>query len=47
LISQVEELEMSEHYSESPLQPGDRAPNIVLEAITRDGQIAIDDYRGQ
>jgi peroxiredoxin len=43
----VEELEMSEHYSESPLQPGDRAPNIVLEAITRVGQIAIDDYRGQ
>lgn len=38
---------MSEHRSEGPLQPGDRAPNIVLEAITRDGQIAIDDYRGQ
>lgn len=38
---------MSERHSEGPLQPGDRAPNIVLEAITRDGQIAIDDYRGQ
>jgi peroxiredoxin len=38
---------MFEHHSEGPLQPGDRAPNIVLEAITRDGQIAIDDYRGQ
>lgn len=38
---------MSECHSEGPLQPGDRAPNIVLEAITRDGQIAIDDYRGQ
>jgi peroxiredoxin len=38
---------MSEHHSEGPLQPGERAPNIVLEAITREGQIAIDDYRGQ
>ena len=38
---------MSERHPEGPLQPGDRAPNIVLEAITRDGQIAIDDYRGQ
>jgi peroxiredoxin len=38
---------MSERHSEGPLQPGERAPNIVLEAITRDGQIAIDDYRGQ
>jgi peroxiredoxin len=45
--NQLEELDMSEHHSEGPLQPGDRAPNIVLEAITRDGQIAIDDYRGQ
>jgi peroxiredoxin len=40
-------MEMSERHSEGPLQPGDRAPNIVLEAITRDGQIAIDDFRGQ
>jgi peroxiredoxin len=38
---------MSERHSEGPLQPGDRAPNIVLEAITHDGKIAIDDYRGQ
>lgn len=30
-----------------PLQPGDRAPNVVLDAITRDGKIAIDDYRGR
>ena len=30
-----------------PLQPGDRAPNVVLDAITRDGKIAIDDFRGQ
>ena len=38
---------MPESLSKSPLQPGDRAPNIVLDAITRDGQIAIDDFRGQ
>jgi peroxiredoxin len=30
-----------------PLQPGDRAPNIVLDAITREGKIAIDDFRGK
>jgi peroxiredoxin len=30
-----------------PLQPGDRAPNFVLDAITREGKIAIDDFRGQ
>jgi peroxiredoxin len=31
----------------APLQPGDRAPNVVLDAITREGKIAIDDFRGQ
>ena len=30
-----------------PLQPGDPAPNLVLQAITREGQIAIDDFRGR
>jgi peroxiredoxin len=40
-------MEMPESLSKTPLQPGDRAPNIVLDAITRDGQIAIDDFRGQ
>lgn len=30
-----------------PLQPGDRAPNVVLDAITQDGQISIDDFRGR
>src|SRR4051812_25487141 len=30
-----------------PLQPGDTAPNVVLDAITREGKIAIDDFRGQ
>jgi hypothetical protein len=24
----------------APLQPGDRAPNIVLQAIARDGKVA-------
>ena len=38
---------MSENHAEVPLQPGDRAPNIVLDAITRDGKISLDDYRGQ
>src|SRR5246127_3987276 len=32
---------------EEPLRPGDRAPNVVLDAITREGQIALDDFRGQ
>lgn len=36
---------MSEHVG--PLQPGDRAPNVVLDAITREGKISIDDFRGQ
>ncbi|MDL2404468.1 peroxiredoxin-like family protein [Rhizobium calliandrae] len=38
---------MPEHHTERPLQPGDRAPNVVLDAITRQGKIAIDDFRGQ
>jgi peroxiredoxin len=29
------------------LRPGDRAPNIVLDVINRQGRIAIDDFRGQ
>jgi peroxiredoxin len=33
--------------SERLLQPGDRAPNVVLDAISRQGQIAINDFRGQ
>jgi peroxiredoxin len=37
---------MSEQHVE-PLQPGDPAPNIVLDAITRDGKIALDDFRGR
>ena len=38
---------MSERRFDGPLQPGDRAPNIVLDAITREGKIALDDFRGQ
>jgi peroxiredoxin len=38
---------MSEHHVDGPLQPGDPAPNIVLDAITRDGKIALDDFRGR
>jgi peroxiredoxin len=30
-----------------PLQPGDRAPNIVFDAISREGKIALDDFRGR
>ena len=29
------------------LQPGDVAPNVVLDAITRQGKVALDDYRGR
>ena len=38
---------MSERHVDRPLQPGDRAPNIVLDAITRQGKIALEDFRGQ
>jgi peroxiredoxin len=37
---------MSERHHDGPLQPGDPAPNVVLDAITRDGKIALDDFRG-
>lgn len=30
-----------------PLQRGDRAPNIVVDAISREGKIALDDFRGR
>ena len=32
--------------AERLLQPGDAAPNVVLDAISQQGQIAIDDFRG-
>jgi peroxiredoxin len=38
---------MSARIDLGPLQPGDRAPNVVLDAITQDGKISLDDFRGQ
>ncbi|SJM32116.1 peroxiredoxin-like family protein [Mesorhizobium delmotii] len=38
---------MSTSSIDRPLQPGDRAPNIVLDAISREGKIALDDFRGR
>ncbi|SFU21242.1 peroxiredoxin-like family protein [Mesorhizobium sp. YR577] len=38
---------MSAHTDLGPLQPGDRAPNVVLDAITQEGKISLDDFRGQ
>jgi peroxiredoxin len=42
-----EEASMSDRTDIGPLQPGERAPNVVLDAITREGKIAIDDFRGE
>jgi peroxiredoxin len=38
---------MSTSSVDRQLQPGDRAPNIVLDAISREGKIALDDFRGR
>ena len=38
---------MSDRVDIGPLQPGERAPNVVLEAATREGKVAIDDFRGE
>ncbi|WP_026620561.1 peroxiredoxin (plasmid) [Ensifer sp. WSM1721] len=38
---------MSTLHVDHPLQPGDRVPNLVLDAISRDGKIALDDFRGR
>src|SRR5882757_5507268 len=46
-ISPGRRFAMSAQIEMQPLQPGDRAPNFVLDAITREGKIAIDDFRGQ
>ena len=35
---------MSDRLEIGTLQPGERAPNFVLDAITREGKIAIDDF---
>src|SRR5262245_38433699 len=39
--------EMPNHPSGELLRPGDPAPNISLDAITRQGQIGIGDLRGR
>jgi peroxiredoxin len=33
-------------HAEGPLQPGDRAPNVLLDMITYPGQVSIDEFRG-
>jgi peroxiredoxin len=38
---------MSASQPDRTLQPGDVAPNVVLDAITRQGKVAVDDYRGR
>ena len=38
---------MSPRSTDHPLRPGDRAPNIVFDAISREGKIALDDFRGR
>jgi peroxiredoxin len=38
---------MSTHSVDHPLQPGDRVPNIMLDAISREGKITLDDFRGR
>lgn len=37
---------MSEVRTNGPLKPGERAPNVVLDAVTREGKVALDDFRG-
>ncbi|TGR35784.1 AhpC/TSA family protein, partial [Mesorhizobium sp. M1C.F.Ca.ET.195.01.1.1] len=38
---------MSTRSVDRPRKPGDRAPNVVLNAISREGKIALDDFRGR
>src|ERR1700738_254642 len=38
---------MSASQPDRTLQPGDVAPNVILDAITREGKVAVDDYRGR
>lgn len=38
---------MEQNIIHGPLRPGDRAPNVVLDAITHGGKVAIDDFRGR
>ena len=47
MLIRGEEVVHVHEYVDRPLQPGDRAPNIVLDAISREGKIALDDFRGR
>ena len=38
---------MSEHSVNGPLQPGDSAPEVVLDAIAHDGKITLRDFQGR
>lgn len=38
---------MSAHQANNPLQPGDQAPNVVFDAISREGKIALNEFRGR
>lgn len=38
---------MLENSVNGPLRPGDRAPEVVLDAIAHDGKIALHDYQGR
>jgi len=31
----------------SPLRPGDRAPDLALPAVTREGTVSLGDFRGR
>ena len=35
---------MSTTIVDHPLQPGERAPNVVLDAISREGKVALDGF---
>jgi peroxiredoxin len=40
-------MEMPENSVNGPLRPGDRAPEVVLDAIAHDGKIALRDFQGR
>ena len=38
---------MTDRTDLGPLQPGERAPDFILDAITREGKIGMEDFRGR
>ena len=38
---------MTEEITRGPVLPGDRAPNFVLPAVSREGTVALESYRGR